>query len=32
MSDMLFGFPVHKIRIDPDSYDKDKIVSDIKAT
>jgi len=30
MSDMLFGFPVHKIRIDPDSYDKDKIVSDIK--
>ena len=27
---MLFGFPVHKIRIDPDSYDKDKIVSDIK--
>ena len=30
MSDMLFGFPVHKIRIDPDSYDKDKIVNDIK--
>ena len=30
MSDMLFGFPVHKIRIDPNSYDKDKIVSDIK--
>ena len=30
MSDMLFGFPVHKIRIDPDSYDKDNIVSDIK--
>ena len=27
---MLFGFPVHKIRIDPNSYDKDKIVSDIK--
>ena len=30
MSDMLFGFPVHKIRIDPNSYDKDKIVNDIK--
>ena len=30
MSDMLFGFPVHKIRIDPNSYDKDKIISDIK--
>ena len=30
MSENLFGFPVHKIRIDPDSYDKDKIVSDIK--
>ena len=30
MSDNLFGFPVHTIRIDPDSYDKDKIVSDIK--
>ena len=30
MSDMLFGFPVHKIRINPNSYDKDKIVNDIK--
>ena len=30
MSENLFGFPVRTIRIDPDSYDKDKIVSDIK--
>ena len=30
MSGILFGFPVYNFRIDPDSYDKEKIVSDIK--
>ena len=30
MSENLFGFPVHKVIIDPSSYDKAKIVSDIK--
>jgi len=28
--EILFGYPIHRIRIDPDSYDKNKIVSDIK--
>ena len=26
----LFAFPIYKIRIDPTSYDKEKIVEDIK--
>lgn len=30
MSGILFGFPVYNFRINPDSYDKQKIVSDIK--
>ena len=30
MSGILFGFPVHNFRIDPNSYDKEKIVDDIK--
>jgi len=30
MNNILFGFPIHKVRIDPDSYDKEKIISDIK--
>ena len=26
----LFGFPIHNVKIDPNSYDKENIVGDIK--